>query len=170
MNVNKQLRLCVFFNGLLLFMTIVIILAFKSSQDKYWNYGPSDELVIISVKIDTWRKYSILLCFIAISKIAQCIIGEVAHPIIGFNIYNPDKKEITDFGKFELQFYGNTMYLIDAIRAVLMTVISITQIDIAFFGIIVSEVTSLFTIRWILNKKKFTKDCEEYEEIELNEC
>lgn len=167
MNINKQLRLCVFFNGLLLSFTVVIILAFKSSQDKYWNYGPSDELVLISVKIDTWRKYCVLLCFIAVSKIAQCIIGEVAHPIIGFNIYNPDKTEITDFGKFELQFYGNTMYLIDGIRGVLMTIVSITQIDIALFGVFISEITSIFTIRWILNKKQFTN---EYNNIELNEC
>ena len=35
------------------------------------------------------------------------------NPIIGFNIYNPDKKNISDFTKLELQIYGNSMYLID---------------------------------------------------------
>jgi hypothetical protein len=34
------------------------------------------------------------------------MINDIASPILGFNIFNPDKKTITDFGKCELQFYG----------------------------------------------------------------
>ena len=92
------------------------------------------------------------------------VISEVANPIIGFNIYNPDKKIITEFTKNELQFYGNTMYLIDAIRNVLMIMVSITQIDIALFGVFISEFTSIFTIRMLLNEKIFRK--EEYNNLE----
>jgi hypothetical protein len=30
------------------------------------------------------------------------MINDIASPILGFNIYNPDKKIITEFGKCEL--------------------------------------------------------------------
>ena len=62
------------------------------------------------------------------------------------------------------------MYLIDGIRGVLMIMVNITQIDIALFGVIISEFTSIFTIRLLLNEKKFKKDCkDETEEEELTE-
>jgi hypothetical protein len=38
---------------------------------------------------------------------------------------------------------------------VLMVVITITQADIAFSGMIVSEVVSIFTVRHLLNCKTF---------------
>ena len=88
-------------------------------------------------------------------KISDVDISLIASKIIGFNIYNPDKKVITEFTKNELQFYGNSMYLIDAIKAVLLIMVNISQIDIALWGVIISETTSLFTIRMLLNEKEF---------------
>jgi hypothetical protein len=38
-----------------------------------------------------------------------------------------------------------------------MAVITITQVDIAFSGMIVSEIVSIFTVRHLLNCKTFTK-------------
>jgi len=156
MNLNNKLRLCIFINFILLLLVIITISFFSNKSDNYWNYGPNDKLVIISVSIDTWKKYFVLLGFIAILKSTQCVIQEIAHPILGQNIYNPDKKEITEFTKLELQFYGNSMYLIDGIRRVFTIMITISQIDIAVFGVIISELTSIYTVRLLLNAKKFT--------------
>lgn len=155
MNINNKLKLCVISNLLLLVSSILIISLVGSKETDYWNYGPNDNLVIINIHINTLTKYYSLLIFIAVFKCLQVIISEIAHPIIGFNIYNPDKKVISDFTKFELQIYANTMYMIDSIRGVLMIMITITQIDIALFGALISEVTSIFTIRMLLNEKKF---------------
>lgn len=65
---------------------------------------------------------------------------------------------ISDFTRFELQFYGNSMYLLDNIRRVLMIVVNITQVDIALFGVLVSQITGVFTIRMLLNEKSFPHD------------
>ena len=102
-----------------------------------------------------------LLLVIAIVKISDVLIQEIGSPIIGFNIYNPDKKIIKEFTKNELQFYGNSMYLINAIKAVLLIMVSISQIDIALWGVFVSETASIFTIRMLLNEKKFLKEGDE---------
>lgn len=48
--------------------------------------------------------------------------------------------------------------MIDAIRNVLMIMITITQIDIAIFGAVISEITCIFTVRMLLNEKSFTKN------------
>ena len=163
-DVNKKLKICVFSNFILLIFIISIISLCGKSESSYWKFGPNEELIIINVQINNYSKYCLLLLTISIFKIMDVIISEIANPIIGFNIYNPDKKVITEFTKNELQFYGNTMYLIDGIRNVLMIMVSITQIDIALFGVLISEFTSIFTIRLLLNDKSFRK--EEYNNLE----
>ena len=160
MDINKKLRLCVISNLILLFIIIGVIIIFSSREDKYWNYGPNKDLLVMSVKIDSWQKYYWLLLFIAILKISNVIISEVAHPILGFNIYNPDKKVITEFNKNQLQLYGNLMYFIDSIRDVFTILITISQIDIALFGVFVSEITGIYTVRMLLDEKKFIKNIE----------
>ena len=158
MNVNKKLKICVITNLSLLLLSITMISIFDNDSSPYWNFGPNEKLIVISIKIDNWKSYIILLFFISILKCTKCIIQEVANPIISFNIYNPDKKVITEFTKLELQIYGNSMYLIDATRNVFMIMITISQIDIALWGVLISEFTSIFTIRYLLNEKKFTKN------------
>ena len=154
-DINRKLKICVFSNLVLLSFVISIILLFKDDKSTYLRWGPQDDLIIISVAINNMTKYFMLLGIITIIKISDVVIAEIASPIIGFNIYNPDKKVITEFTKNELQFYGNSMYLIDAIKAVLLIMVNISQIDIALWGVIVSETTSLFTIRMLLNEKEF---------------
>ena len=40
----------------------------------------------------------------------------------------------------------------------LLILVNISQIDIALWGVVVSETASLFTIRMLLNEKKFKKN------------
>ena len=47
------------------------------------------------------------------------------------------------------------MYFIDGFKNILTIMISITQIDIALFGMIISQTTSIYTIHQILKTKKF---------------
>jgi len=164
-SINRRLQLCVFGNFIVLGFIIALVIVFDDSSSKYWRFGPFDDLIIVSVNIDTWLKYWFLVGIVAILKITQCFIAEIAHPIIGFRIYNPDLHVVKDFTKCELQFYGNSMYLIDAIRSVLMIVMSITQVDIALWGVMFSEGASLLTIRILLNEKSFEKDTS-YKEMD----
>ena len=89
-NQNAKLRLCIAANVVLLVIIVTLITAFRSGQGGYWNYGPSEKFVIVSVTIDTWSKYYWLLAVITVVRITKVIIQEIAHPIIGFNIYNDE--------------------------------------------------------------------------------
>lgn len=124
-------------------------------------------LLILSVKIDDYYKYGILLCVITVVRIVKVLVSEIADAILSFTIYNPDKKVITDFTKCELQFYGNYIYFIDSIRYVFTLMITITQIDLALFGVIIDQITTLFTIRLLLNEKSFN-NYEDLDQEELN--
>ena len=146
-------------NFVVLLLIVGTIVGFDDGTSKYWRIGPQEDFILISVTIDNWTKYYVLLIFVATIKISQCVIAEIAHPIIGFNIYNPDKKVIVDFSKIELQIYGNLMYTIDGVRDVIMIVMAVSQIDVALWGVFCSEMASIFTIRMLLNEKSFRKEC-----------
>ena len=142
------------------------IILLNDNTSKYFRWGWNDDLILISIPINTQKRYLYTILFISIMRISHVIIGEIAHPIIGFNIYNPDKKEITEFSKIELQMYGNLMYLIEGFKNILTVMLSITQIDIALISMLVSEITSIYTINMLLNEKTFVKSIGDYTELE----
>ena len=157
-NVNTKLKICLISNAILLCFVISLVIVFRDDKSKYLRWGPQDDLIIVSVAVNTYTRYAFLLAVMAVIKVSDVLIGEIANPIIGFNIYNPDKKVITDFTKLELQFYGNSMYLIDAVKAGLLIMVNISQIDVALWGVFVSETASIVTIRMLLNEKEFKKN------------
>jgi len=154
MDKSKKLKYCVIANILVLTMVIALSIVYRDDSD-YWNVGPNKNLIVISVHIDTLNKYFLLLLVISVINISKVVIEEIGMPILGFNIYNPDKKKINEFTKIELQLYGNAMYFTSGIRGVFMLMINIAQIDIAIFNVIVCEIASIFTIRMLLNEKTF---------------
>jgi hypothetical protein len=100
-------------------------------------------------------KYYSLLTLIFVNDIIRVIIQEFGDPILYMTVYNPDKKEIADFSKAQLYFYANTMFLINNIRRIFTLLISITQIDIALFSVVIEQVVVIVTIKMLLDEKKF---------------
>jgi hypothetical protein len=142
----------------------------RDSKDTYFTYGPNDNLFILSVKIDTLSKYLWLQVFLIFTECSRVFINEIANPILGFSIYNPDKKVITEFSKNELQLLANIMWFINGLIGTLFVMVTISQIDIALLRTLYSDVTTIFTIRMLLNEKKFECDkSNENDEIELSE-
>ena len=162
-NVSYKLKICLLGNCLLLMFVLTLVVIFRDDKSKYLRWGPQDDLIIISVAINDYTRYFLFLFCIMVINISDVLIGEIAMPILGFNIYNPDKKKITEFSKNELQFYGNAMYLINAIKQILLILVNISQIDIALWGVVISETASLFTIRMLLNEKTFKKKNDDAE-------
>ena len=130
------------------------------------TYGPNDNLYILSIKINTQQKYIFLQFFLLFVEFSRVFTNEIASPILGFNIYNPDKKIITEFTKNELQLLANMMWLINSLTNSLFVMITISQIDIAILRTIYSEITTIITIRMLLNEKKFIYE-DNVEPIEL---
>lgn len=80
---------------------------------------------------------------------------------MGFNIYNPDKKVITEFTKNELQIMANCMWFINSLIGALSIMVTISQLDIAILRVVYAELTSIYTIRMLLNEKEFINEYNE---------
>jgi len=166
---NNRLKYCIITNFLLLSIIIGFIAIMKEPGDKYFRIGPSSDLTIMSVKINSTERYILLQLFIAFTEITGVFINEIASPILGFNIYNPDKKLINEFTKNELQIMANCMWFINNLISALYILVTISQLDIAILRVVYSELTSIYTIRLLLNEKKFVKvsDNNDNDGIEL---
>ena len=152
---RKKVWFCLIVNFITMLLVLLIVSIFRSEKSTYFKFGPSKDLIVISVEIDTWKKWILLNIFIWLVKGCDVMVNEIGSPILGFRVYNPDKKIIDDFTKNQLNFLANSMWFVNGFRTVLMAVITITQVDIAFSGMIVSEIVSIFTVRHLLNCKTF---------------
>ena len=168
-SIQTKIRLCILGNAITVLLVMVPICMLDEGSS-YFRFGPNDDFKLVSVTIDNWSKYAVVLAFIAIINVIKVISEEIGSPILGFNIYNPDKKVITDFTKNELQLYGNSMFMLSGMRNIFIMLITITQFDIALWSLLVSEGASLITIRMLLNEKTFEPYITvEADDIEMKE-
>ena len=153
----NKIRICLGLNIFLLAFISSCITIF-ASDSKYFRIGPQEDFLLISVKINSVSRYTFLLFLIACNNCIKVLIGELGEPILVFNVYNPDKKVITEFTKCQLLFYANSMFFIGNTRRVFEIMITISQIDIALFSIIVEQIVSICTVCFLVSEKKFDKE------------
>jgi hypothetical protein len=137
-------------------LTLIMVLIANFAQESlYFRFGPREGLSIVGVEINTWTRYIYLQALLLVTQVISVLVNELSGPILGFNIYNPDKETITDFTHFELQALAQGMALVDGIRTALMIIVTISQFDIAVAKVVYSELTAIFTIFLLLKEKKF---------------
>jgi len=91
MNVKNKLIFCVIGNGSILLLTLILVCIFRDRDSKYFRVGPQDDLLLISIKIDTWFKWLICIISVGFIKFNLAIvifippeikfgIGRIKHP------------------------------------------------------------------------------------------
>lgn len=166
------LNICIYVNLILLIIFGVSCFTFNNESSKYFNIGWSDNLVYISISINTPVKYFLLCFFILILNSSEVILNDVAGPIITFSTYNPYKRNITDFTRNELEYYSNIISFIKLAKRLLEITVAITQIDLAIISLISYQISVTYVIQYLLNNKKFgdIKEVEvTYQSINLEE-
>ena len=159
----QKVKLCLFINIVLLAIIISCITLF-AIESKYFRFGPNEDFVLISIAINTRIKYATLLSIISVMNIIKVLIAELGEPVLVFNVYNPDKKIVTDFTKTQLLFYSNAMFFVSNTRRVFEVMITVTQFDIAVFSILVEQFASIGTVCFLVNEKKFEKNISNKED------
>lgn len=155
---KQRLVKCIIMNAILFGIVLTFVIVFKDAGNSYLRVGPHPDLIVLGVKINNITKYMLLQFFLAFVQVTSVYINEIASPILGFNIYNPDKKVITEFSRLELQLFANSMWILNSLRSVMFVVVSISQIDIALLQVLYGELTSFYTIRMLLLEKIFPED------------
>lgn len=153
----NKIRICLFLNVFLLGF-ISFFITYFAGNSKYFRYGPNEDFIFISVPIDSYERYSLLLFLISLNDIIKVLVSEIGEPVLVFNVYNPDKRVITEFTRPQLLFYANTMFFVSNTRRVFEVLINVTQIDIAIFSIVVEQLISICTVCFLVSEKKFDKE------------
>ncbi len=153
----NKIRICLILNVLLLGF-ISFFITFFAGNSKYFRFGPNEDFIFISVSIDNYNTYGLLLFLISLNNIIKVLVSEIGEPVLVFNVYNPDKIVITEFSKSQLLFYANSMFFISNTRRVFEVLINVTQIDIALFSIVIEQLISICTVCFLVNEKKFDKN------------
>ena len=143
MTPQQRLKLCIIGQFVLLISVVIPIVLLANKQSTYYKFGPNEDLIIISIKINTWLRYGILLIYVFIFRVCKVFITELGMPILSFNIYDPNRKKVEGFTRNELQIQANTMYMLNAIRYALTLQLAIIQIDIALISAIFSALASI---------------------------
>ena len=110
MTPKQRLKICILGQFMLLVSVIIPTIMLANKGSSYYRFGPNEDLIIISVKINTGFKYAILLVYIFIFRVCKAFVQEFGMPVLGFNIYDPNRKIITGFTRMELQVQANIMY------------------------------------------------------------
>jgi hypothetical protein len=148
----NRLTFCLSANVVLLLL-IGALIYFFAEESMYFRFGPG--FTLAGVKINSWPRYILLHIVLLWTQQIDMLVSEFANPILSFNIYNPDKDVITEFTHFELQFFAQSMWLINGIRSALLLIVSISQFDIAVAKVFYTELAGVFTIYMLLREKKF---------------
>lgn len=152
-SITRKIQFCIATNFILLLGVAIIICKYADIQ-----YGYSDDLVIIGIKVNTLQRYLLLHIIIFTIEFLHSLIYEYANPILYFNIFNEDKKHITEFGKEELQLYAQSMWFLTSIKNGFMLLVSITQLDIILAKLVYNEIAVIIVIRSKLNTKVFNTE------------
>lgn len=160
---HNTLKTCISLNVISLTVLIALCYHYNENNSSFMKIGPQKSLVVLGITIDTMPRYIVLQVLVCCFQVTDVLVNEFASPILGFSIYNPDKKVITEFTKLQLQIYCQTLWLVNSLKSALMILVSISQIDIAIGKVIYAEVASIYTIRVLLNKKKFAEPDQEAE-------
>lgn len=160
------IRISCFVYTFLLSIIIIIILILASKSHEYFRVGPSKSLYVISVNINTWSKYLMFLSMICFLEFINVMVDEFSMPILGFTIYNPDKKIITEFTESQLYFYANVMFFLSQLKYSLTIMLIISQIDISLFIVCVRSITTLITTKLLLRRKIFQNASDNEKELE----
>ena len=142
-------------NALSFIAIVVIVCCFANPGYGYFRFGPNENLVIMSSKIDTIERWIALIVGIVFWSVIDVFIHSIGSPVLGFNVYNPDKKNINEFTKRELQFLTNTNSIISGAKGIIAILIAISQIDIALISLLAQETTSIIVTKLLLDEKTF---------------
>jgi len=164
MNQRKRAWTLIIISAILTILMTCITL-FCGVQSEWFMIGWRDDLYVVGVNINTSAKYWCLVLLIGVKTFLENAITEILGPILGFTVYNPDKKVITDFTKIELEFISNINYVLLGVRGVFSMGIYISQIDFMLWSVVFGEISNIFTVKFLLKTKEFNSQSINYVHI-----
>lgn len=137
-------------------LVITVSILFQDKDNTYFKIGPHDQLIVISVRIDTMNKYIYLVIITILVTLARAIQSEIGSSVLRYLIYDFKVDEIHDVNRYSLMFYANIIYFFQGLRDVFLILASISQIDVSLVILFTYQIVCFFSIIYLTKDKKFT--------------
>jgi hypothetical protein len=136
-------------------LMLTLAFTFRDEKNTFLRFGPHDDLVVVSVRIDNWGSYVALLSLLLVVTLSRAYTAEVGNSIGRYLIYDMNTQHIKDISMLNLVIYSNAMYFFSMVRDMLLTLVGITQIDLSLWTIVIYTFVQIAAIIWLLRDKKF---------------
>ena len=161
--------LCVLINLAITCAIALFIFFARGDNDKIWHFGPSENLIVLSITVKTWPVYIALILISCSLKAVEVGVNDIGSPDLGFSVYDPSVKKVYGFTRLQLQLLTNSMWLFNNVSNIFKTVVLVSRLDVALISTLAGELTAIFTIAYLLKKKEFYPDVDEDEKINPKE-
>jgi hypothetical protein len=167
MRIATRTYICVGSNTLA-FLFLLLAVIFGTDTGTLFQYGPADDLIVLTAKIDTWTRYIALLSAIGLVRIVEVLVNDIGGPALGFSIYNPTSTVVYGFTYRGLAIAANIQWTIRSLTGVFKTLVIISRFDMAIFSVLISELVSGSVVHYLLSSKTFIPDFDTKDEYEAS--
>lgn len=165
MNKVQVLNTSITINLIFLFLFMGSLFVYNKEPSSYFQAGWSNNFVFASIVINNPIKYSLLCLFIVVLNVSEIFLNDIAVPLIQFSTYNPYKLIIHDFSRCQLECYSNIIFFIQTSKKFIQIYVTFSQVDIAIISMISSQAGVAMAIKYLLDKKTFTSQTDNINNI-----
>lgn len=160
MRKRDRVAICVGGNALTVVVLIAVMMAVSGDVKEIWKFGPSDDLRLMTVAIDTWWKYGAIVGLVALVKVSEVLMNDFASPDLFFATFNPDQQKIYGFTRETLTILVNMQLFINNLGNIFKIIVLVTRLDIALISVVVEQLTTTVSVHFLLAKKEFIPDTD----------
>lgn len=139
------------------FILIFFCVGWKDDKNEYFKFGYNPDLIVVSVRIDTYERYCWMMSILTIVTLCRAYVSEVGSPILRYYIYDMNTTEITDISFCRLQVLSTSIYTLTALRDIFLLKAGIAQLDIALVILVVYQIVSTRVVYWLTKDKIYTE-------------
>lgn len=156
MRKQTKVSLCIGSNAVTVILLFFMLNVFNREGDgNLWKFGPSDDLFLLSIPINTWMRYWLVIVMIGLIKISEVLVNDFASPDVFFATFDTDRKNIYGFTQFSLWILTVIQQLSNDLGNIFKTIILVTRLDVALISVLIQNLTGVVSVYLLLSKKTF---------------
>lgn len=158
---DKRVLFAVFVQFIMIVIFIGISVVFELMDDDhscvftlshYFHVGPSVDLCFVSVRINNWWKWVVILFLTMLLDCSATLASETATPWISNVLGNPDGRPTNKWMAHLIQQITNVNYYL---QNAIWTFVALTQVDLLVFSMLASCVICFYTTHNYIKAKNY---------------
>lgn len=147
---QRKMTLCMFV------WCAIVMYGYSQSVQKnnsFLQWGPSDTMEIVGMKVNTWHKWWLLMCFTFLNTCINEFIANCLDPWI-INVLQDSKNEIIPYSKVTCVAISQAYNLYCHLMSVVGISLLLSQIDVLCVRIMADMLTSTFAMTRFISDKR----------------